>query len=178
MQASTNENASRATPGRWVGGLVGGVACIATTLVAGVIARATIGDDSAGSNGFLGQGNLVWITIGGLPIAFLVGRALLPSARSRGWPTALAVGLMFGLIAPPLGAVEVFVVALLPFHNSTSGFDDAIVGLMVFLPIALIYSYVVVVLTVPAGLLWALIVRAIPEHLLHALDLGHLRHRD
>jgi hypothetical protein len=178
MQASTNESASRATPGRWVGGLVGGVACVATTLVAGVVAKATIGDDSAGSNGFLGQGNLVWIALGGLPIAFLGGRLLLPAARSGGWLTALGIGFLFGLIAPPLGAVEVFLVALLPFHDSTSGFDDAILSLMVFLPIALVYSYVVVVLTVPAGLLWALMVRAIPEHALQSVDLGRVRQRD
>ena len=177
MQESTNEGPSRATPGRWVGGLVGMVACVATTLVANVVATATIGDDSAGSNGFLGQGNLVWIALGGLPIAFLGGRLLLPAARSGGWVTALVFGFAFGLIAPPLGAVEVFLAALLPFHDSTSGLDDAVVGLLVFLPIALVYSYVVVVLTVPAGLLWALIVRAIPEHLLHALDLSRLRQR-
>ena len=163
MQASTNDASSRTTIGRWVGGLVGVVACVATTLVAGVVAKATIGDDTAGSNGFLGQGNLVWITMGGLPIAFLGGRALLPAARSGGWLTALAVGLVFGLIAPPLGAVEVVLAAMLPFSGATSGFGDKLTGLLFILPIALVYSYIVVVLTVPAGLLWALIVRAIPE---------------
>ena len=87
-----------------------------------------------------------------MPIAILGGRALWPVARSGGWLTALAVGFGFGLIAPPLGALEVVAVALLPFSGATSGFGDNVLGLFVILPIALVYSYVVVVVTIPAGL--------------------------
>jgi hypothetical protein len=172
MQTSTNDGPNRATRGRWVGGLVGLAACVATALVAGAVATVTNGVDSAGRNSFLSPDGLAFIWVGGLPIAFLGGRALLPAARSGGWLTALAVGFMFGLIAPPLGAIEVILVGLLPFSGATSGFDDNVTGFLVLLPIALVYSYVVVVLTVPAGLLWALMVRAIPEHVLQSVDLG------
>ena len=171
MQESTNEGPSRATPGRWVGGLVGVVACVATILAAGVVGTAIDGDVSAGSNGFLGPGNLVYFMVGGLPIAFLGGRALLPAARSGGWLTALGMGFIFGLVAPPLGAIEVVLVAMLPFTGATSGFNDNVTGFLVLLPIALVYSYIVVVLTIPAGLLWALLARAIPEHVLVSMDL-------
>ena len=85
--------------------------------------------------------------------------------------TALAVGIGFGMMAPPLGAIEVILVGMLPFSNATSGFDDNVTGFLVLLPLALVYSYVVVVLTIPAGLLWGVMVRAIPEHLLRSLDL-------
>jgi hypothetical protein len=154
------------------------VACVATALAASVVVTAIDGDVSAGSNGFLSPGNLVWIVVGGLPIAFLGGRALLPVARSGGWLTALGTGFIFGLIAPPLGAVEVVVVAMLPFSGSTSGFGDNVTSFLFLLPIALVYSYIVVVLTIPAGLLWALIVRAIPAQALQSVDLGRVRQRD
>ena len=85
--------------------------------------------------------------------------------------TALAVGFGFVMIAPPLGAIEFVVVGMLPFSNATSGFDDTATGFLLLLPIALVYSYVVVVLTIPTGLLWAVIVRAIPDHLLVSMDL-------
>jgi len=163
MQAPTKEGPNRATPGRWVGGLVGAGACIATVAAAAVLVASTDPEGWSTGNGFLSSESVVVFTLGGLPIAFLGGRALLPAARSGGWGTALAVGVLFGLIAPPIGAVELILVALLPFTGATSGFDDNVTGFLFLLPIALVYSYVVAVLTVPAGLLWALIVRAIPE---------------
>ena len=159
MQASTNEVPRHPTPGRWVGGLVGVVVCVITGLATAVIGY-----------GFLSPSSLVPIVIGGLPIALLGGYALLPAARSGGWLEAFAVGLIFGMIAPPLGAMEVILVALLPSWGRTTGFDVGYLGL---LPIALLFSYVAAVMTVPAGLLWALIARAIPEKVLRSVDLGH-----
>jgi ascorbate-specific PTS system EIIC-type component UlaA len=175
MEASANHLPHRTTPGRWVGGLAGVAACVAIAIATGVVVMLTDPNGWARGNGFLGQEGLVMIAVGGLPIAFLGGRALLPAARSGGWLTALAVGFTFGLIAPPLGAIEVVLVAMLPFSGSTSGFDDNVTGFLFLLPIALVYSYVVAVLTVPAGLLWALIVRAIPEHALQSVELGRTR---
>lgn len=163
MDTSTNIVSNRTAPSRWIGGIAGLVACLATAVAAGVVLVLADPNAWADPNGFVGGGGLVWIAIGGLPIAFFGGRALLPAARSGGWPTALGVGLFFGLIAPPLGAIEVILVGLLPFSGATSGFDDNVTGFLFILPIALVYSYVVVVLTVPAGLLWGVIVRAIPE---------------
>lgn len=171
MQTSTNDGPSRTAPGRWLGGFVGIAACVATAIAAGAVATLTNGDDSAGSSGFLSSDSLAFVWAGGLPIAFLGGRALLPAARSGGWLSALAVGFGFGLIAPPLGAIEVILVAMLPFSNSTSGFGDNLAGFLFLLPIAMVYSYVAVVITVPAGLLWAVMVRAIPDHLLLSMDL-------
>jgi hypothetical protein len=163
MEASTNDASSPTTIRRWVGGVVGMAACVAITLVAGMVARSTTGKDPNGNDGLFDPNGLVWLAVGGLPIAFLGGWALLPAARSGGWLTALGIGFVFGLVAPPLGAIEVVLVGLLPFSGATSGFDDNVTGFLFILPIALVYSYIAVVVTVPAGLLWALIVRAIPE---------------
>jgi ascorbate-specific PTS system EIIC-type component UlaA len=171
MGESTNEGASQPTPGRWVGGLVGVVACAATMLVAGAIGALLDPNSWATGNGLLGQDYLAGLALGGLPIAFFGGHALLPAARSGGWLTALGFGFILGVIAPPLGAIEVILVGMLPFTSSTSGFNDNVTGFLILLPIALVYSYVVVVLTVPAGLLWGLMVRAIPEGFLESMDL-------
>ena len=142
MQKPTNERPSHATPGRWVGGLAGVVACVVTGLAAAAI-----------GNSFLSPSGLVPLVIGGLPIAFLCGRALLPAARSGGWLEAFGVGLIFGMIAPPLGAIEVILIGLLALPGGTTGLDA---GYLVLLPVVLLFSYVVAVLTVPAGLIWAL----------------------
>ena len=82
MQASTNDTSSRTKIGRWVGGLVGMAACVAITLVAGMVARFTSGNDPSRNYGLFDPNGLLWIAIGGLPIAFFGGRALLPAARS------------------------------------------------------------------------------------------------
>ena len=96
-----------------------------------------------------------------MPIAFIGGQALLPAAGSGGWLAALAVAFVSGWSAP-LGAIEVVFASMLPLRLEP-GFGDNVGGLLFVLPIAVVYSYVVVVLTVPAGLLWALVVRAIPN---------------
>ena len=158
MQTSTNPAPTRSTPGRWVGGLAGVVACVITVFAAAIL-----------SSSFADPSSLVLLVVGGLPIAFLGGRALLPVARSGGWLEAFAVGLIFGLIAPPLGALEVILVGLLALPGSTTGLEP---GYLVLLPIVLVFSYAVAFLTVPAGLIWALIVRAIPKHVLESMDLG------
>jgi hypothetical protein len=146
-------------------------ACLVTLWAAGALAAFVDPEGWGSGNALLSPEYLKGIALGGLPIGFLGGRALLPAARSGGWMTALAVGIGFGMIAPPLGAIEVILVGMLPFSNATSGFDDNVTGFLVLLPLALVYSYVVVVLTIPAGLLWGVMVRAIPEHLLRSLDL-------
>ena len=91
------------------------------------------------ATGFANPSSLVLLVIGGLPIAFLGGRALLPVARSGGWWEAFAVGLIFGLIAPPLCALEVLLVGV-ALPGSTTGFEP---GYLVLLPSALVFSYAV-----------------------------------
>ena len=169
MQAAiAPDRSGSSNPGRWVGGLIGALVCLAIWFAA----VAWIVDGSKSGAGIFSRSFLSMVGLGGLPIAVIGGRALLPAARSGGWLTAVAVGFGFGMIAPPLGGLEVIVFAMLPTSSSTSGFDDNVMGFLVLAPLVLMYSYVIAVLTVPAGLLWALIVRAIPDNGLDAVQAG------
>jgi hypothetical protein len=143
-------------PGRWLGGLAGGLVALGVSGI-GLI----LGTDTETGFVFLSDGGLVELGILGVPIGFLVGRALLPAARADGIGWALFVGLWFGIVAPPLGAIEIVFGTLWPGANPT-GFGDTVVGLVVLLPIAMAYSFVAAVVTLPAGIAWAVLVRAIP----------------
>jgi hypothetical protein len=143
-------------PGRWIGGLIGAVVSLAVSGV-GLL----IGDTGEPASAFFLDGGLVGLGLAGIPVAFLAGRALLPQGRAGGTGQGLAVGLMLGLLAPPLGAVLILFGAVVPGPSSV-GLDDAL-GLLVLLPFAAVFSYVASVVTVPAGLAWAVLVRALPE---------------
>ncbi len=144
-------------PGRWLGGLIGVLSCLAAALV--LFLSAGPGDD--GSPAFVDLSGLT-IPLLGIPIAFALGRLAYPSIRSGGWRWALVVGVLIGLAAPPLGAIEIlFGPFLLPVG---SGSSDQVL-MIALLPIALVFSYVAVIVTVPVGLVTALVIRALPAGL-------------
>ncbi len=167
MLIPTDNGGDQANPGRWVGGAVGALVCLGIIGVGQVLAVAA---NTASSSGPFRPDGFTTLGLGGLPIAILGGRALLPAARSGGWRTALTFGLVLGFLAPPLGAIEIVAVAMLPGSGATSGFGDNAAGFLFLLPIGLVYSYVVVVLTVPAGLAWAVAARAIPQSVLRRFE--------
>jgi hypothetical protein len=144
-------------PGRWLGGLAG--ACSA--LVAAVLLFALERPLPEEAPSLVG-GPMAMVALLGIPIAFALGRAAFPSIRSGGWRWAIVAGVLIGLAAPPLGAFEIlFGPFLLPIDPTTS--DQFL--LIAFLPIALVFSYLVVWITIPVGLLTALAVRALPAGL-------------
>lgn len=144
-------------PGRWFGGLAGA----ASSLAAAVALFAAEGpfDDQSPS---LLRGPTFTIALLGVPIAFALGRAAFPSIRSGGWRWALVVGVLMGLAAPPLGALEIVLrPLLLPLDPAAS---DQVV-LIAFLPVAVVFSYAVVWITIPVGILTGLAIRALPASL-------------
>ena len=144
-------------PGRWLGGLVGAGASLAAALALYVLEGPI--DDFPGS---IVGGQTYPIALLGIPIAFVLGRAAFPSIRRGGWGWALVAGTLVGLAAPPLGAIEIlFGPVLLPLDPSNIGQF----GLIVFLPIALLFSYAVVWITLPVGLVTAIAIRALPPQL-------------
>jgi hypothetical protein len=152
-------------PGRWLGGLVGALVAAGVSGIGLVL-----GPDTDAGIVFLSDGALVELGLFGVPIGFLVGRALLPAARAEGIGWALLVGLGFGVIAPPLGAIEIVLAALWPGATST-GVGDTAIGLVALLPIAMAYSFVAAVVTLPAGIAWTLLVRAIPDAAFPAFEM-------
>ena len=141
-------------PGRWVGGVAGAVSSL---LAAGVIAVLS-GDANPARNA------AVLIPLLGVPIGFVLGRHLFPLARPGGWSAALGAGLLLGWIAPPLGAIEIFLgPGLLTRAAADTGLGTSgWLGLVFFLPFGLVFSYLAVVITIPVGLAWAVLVKLIP----------------
>lgn len=141
-------------PGRWLGGLIGAVASLAAAIALYLLERPT--DDFPGS---IVGGPTYPIALLGIPIAFVLGRAAFPSIRRGGWGWALIAGSLIGLAAPPLGAIEIlFGPTLLPLDPGSIGQ----LGLILFLPVAFLFSYAVVWITLPVGVVTALAIRALP----------------
>jgi hypothetical protein len=144
-------------PGRWLGGLVGAAA----SLAAAVVLLAAEGPFEDQSPSLVG-GPTANVALLGIPIAFALGRAAFPSVRSGGWRWALVAGVLIGLAAPPLGALEVVLgPLLLPLDPAASNQ----VLLVTFLPVAVVFSYAVAWITIPVGLVAAIGIRALPASL-------------
>jgi hypothetical protein len=138
-------------PGRWLGGVVG---ALTSAAAAGVLYRFSGETDPTKDAGTV-------VALLGIPIAFALGRALLPEVRSGGWGWALWIGIAVGLLAPPIGAMVILLgPALFPAGVVSPGFN---VFNLALLPIALPFSYIAVPITVPVGLVWAAIARWLPE---------------
>ena len=143
-------------PGRWIGGVIGAVASL---LVGGV---ATL---LGGSLGWTDDATLLFIGLLGMPVGFVLGRAAMPSARSDGWREAIGMGLLIAFAAPPLGAIELMLGG--GVLGDVSGFGGCdvppVLAASVLLMYAAPFSFIAVVLTIPAGIVWGLAVRLLPE---------------
>jgi hypothetical protein len=159
-------------PGRWIGGVVGGLLSSFVAVVA-VAIRGTPAELDLWRielEGFVGIG------LAGIPIGFVLGRALMPFARSAGWRRALVAGAAVGLLAPPLGAIELVGLAMIDGGIGGFGGDTVtamLVTLVYILPAGLVVSYVAAIATLPVGLAWAVVVRLLPERLLRRLRMPH-----
>jgi hypothetical protein len=143
-------------PGRWVGGVVGVVAALTTAGAAGLIGRLLRVD--------LEMAETVAVT--GVPVAFLLGRAFLPTARKGGLTEAMATGLLLGWIAPPMGAALVLGSFGLAGGVTECGTETGALVAIGLYPIAAVFSFLAIVVTIPAGFLWGLIVAFVPDHVL------------
>lgn len=148
-----------ASPGRWVGGLVGVLASLAVVGAGLTFERLAVT--------FVSPEVLVGVGLLGIPVGWIVGRAFLPVARTEGWSTAVAGGLAAGWAAPPLGAGIVLLWAAV--ENGVTP-EDLVSGVALLL-LAVPFSFVAVFATMPAGLLWAIVVRLLPDHLFASLEI-------
>jgi hypothetical protein len=144
-------------PGRWLGGLVGAAGSLTAAIVLFATERPLVGQSAS-----LVGGPRANIALLGIPIAFALGRTAFPSIRSGGWRWALLAGVLIGLAAPPLGALEIILGPfLLPLDPAAP--DQVLI--VAFLPVAFVFSYAVVWITIPVGLMTAIAIRALPPSL-------------
>jgi hypothetical protein len=145
-------------PGRWLGGLIGSLACLPPIAI-GLAFNDGVFAKPAGFRDLFGA--VATVAALGIPIGWILGRQLWPALRSGGWRRAVAVGLAFGWIAPPLGAIEITWGGLLvpwaqpPILLGTDGWW--------ILPFALPVSFLAAPLTLAVGLAWAVAARAVPD---------------
>ena len=143
-------------PGRWVGGVIGAVASV---VVAGVASIA------GWVMGALDDGTILSVGVLGMPVGFVLGRAALPSAREDGWWNAVGMGLLIAFAAPPLGAIELVLGGGALGDVSRFGGCDVppVLAASVLLMYAIPFSFIAVVLTIPAGIVWALATFVVPD---------------
>ena len=143
-------------PGRWLGGAVGVVASLGAAILLLLV------EPGDGHRPTWIVGSSAWVALLGIPIAFALGRAAFPSIRRGGWGWAVGAGVLIGLAAPPLGAFEIlfgpFLVPLDPTNTEQ-------LGLIAILPIAVVFAYVVIWITIPVGVVTAVAIRAVPRDL-------------
>jgi hypothetical protein len=147
-------------PGRWVGGLIGAIASIVVAVVA----------SAAGwTLDWFDEGFVFVIGLLGMPVGFILGRAAFPSARADGWRDAVGMGVLIGFAAPPLGAVVLVLGS--GALDGVSGFGSCLPPVLLaslLLMYAIPFSFIAVVVTIPAGLLWGVAARAVPDRWLRA----------
>ena len=147
-------------PGRWLGGAIG----VLVSIGAAGLATAWTGYDDARSG--LLSFTVAQIALLGSPIAWILGRSFFPMARSRGGLAAMRAAALVAVVAPPLGAVEILAGYGL-IERAMPGFGSPSPGLstLVLLPIAIPFSYVGLIVTAPVAMVWAVIVRLVPDDL-------------
>jgi hypothetical protein len=145
-------------PGRWVGGALGAIVSLSGAGLAHIL--------ETGSSSQLRP--ITTICLLGVPIAFVLGRQLLPSARRDGWRHAVVIGLLFGWAAPPLGAAEITLGPLVaPWLADTVGITP--VEALALFAIAIPFSFLAVFVTLPVGVAWGVLARLLPDGMIEGL---------
>ena len=150
-------------PGRWIGGAIGvGLALVVAGLGALGVARPL----DFGS----GVPSLTELGLFGIPAGAILGMAFYPMARRARWVGVVGIGLAVGLLALPIGVLVV--VTTYVMGALADGKTDLVgaLGSGFFLSLfGFVFSIVAAPITLPIGLVWAIIVRAIPARIVVAL---------
>lgn len=108
--------------------------------------------------------DLEGLGIVGAPLAALLALWLTPVAARSSWRMATAIGLAMGTGAAYLGVVEValltLIAPLLGFDTST-GFGNDVTAALFIATYGLPFGTLVLPITIPCGLAWALVIRAL-----------------
>jgi hypothetical protein len=108
-----------------------------------------------------GPETLATLGLLGAPVGFVLGRQAFPEARSGGWGHGFGIGVLIGSVAPPLGLIVIALVALILPGTETT---DPLSGLAL-LVLAIPFSFIALVVTLPVGFVWSLLVGLVPPDL-------------
>jgi hypothetical protein len=106
--------------------------------------------------------------LAGAPVAFVLGWLLTPTLARASSAGAAGIGVAVGFAAAYLGVLELALatlVAALLGVDPASGFSDEITASLFIATVGLPYGTLVLPVTIPCGLLWALITYPIVRRL-------------
>lgn len=155
--------------GRVLGGLLGALVSLAVAGVGLVVRAPSDGGIRFDIDRLVGLGLL------GVPVGFVLGYAACNAVRSTGWRGALGIGVGIGFVAPPLGAIEILLIAGISAALDiarTGAPTVSLVAPLLLLVYAVAFSFIAVVVTIPAGIAWALAVRGLSERAFAAARIG------
>ena len=138
-----------------MGGILGAIASLAIVPFAVLMDLEPTGVDLGGSGA---------IGLLGAPVGFVLGREAFPEAMSGGWRHALGIGLVIGSVAPPMGLLVIAWLGLVLPGGGLGPDPLSATGLLIVV-LGIPYSFIALVVTLPVGLLWGVLVRLVPAGL-------------
>ena len=108
--------------------------------------------------------DLVGLGIAGAPLAALLALWLTPAVTRASWRMAGAIGAAMGIGAAYLGVLEIALLSLISSLlglDPATGFGSDIMGALFIATVGLPYGTLVLPITIPCGLAWAFVVRAL-----------------
>jgi hypothetical protein len=133
-----------------------------TGMMVGILvsfASAFVSFEALGLPGLFGP---LGVGIAGAPVAALLGWCLSPHIVSGSWRRAGAIGIGAGLLAAPLGLLELLYIAgLSGLASGPEQISETVAGLVMVGIFGLGYCWVVLPITIPSGFAAALAVRAV-----------------
>ena len=129
--------------------------------------------DRLAPNSFLSE--LGALGLLGAPLAGLLGWWFTKTVVEGSWRNALGFGALMGALAAYLGVLEFAYIALISALgglNPVTGFGDDLTGVLFFATYGLPYGTLVLPVTIPCGLVWAVIVRGILRRAPGAMIVG------
>ena len=122
-------------------------------------ASAWVSFDAVGLSGLFGP---LGVGLAGAPVAAVLGWWLSPHIASSSWRIAIAIGFGAGMLAPLLGLLELlYIAAVAGLADGPVRGAETIGGLIFVGMFGLGYCWVVLPITLPSGIVAAVIVRGV-----------------
>jgi hypothetical protein len=102
------------------------------------------------------------VGLAGAPVAAVLGWWLAPHIAAGSWRRAVAIGFGAGLLAPVLGLLELmYAAAIIGLAGGPDRLAETVGGVVVVGIFGLAYCWIVLPVTIPSGIVAAVIVRGV-----------------